>query len=177
MDMFTVNDRNYHLPEQPVVVICVDGCEEAYLDVALAQDRMPSLARILEMGWRGSARGALPSFTNVNNAAIVTGMPPSVTGLSGNFFLNPDTGEEVMMNSAAFLRCETILAAAAQAGRKVAMVTAKEKLRDLLSPGLRLFLSPQKKPRLRLSGLPNYSMRRGCLRRCSVPLWARWMKW
>ena len=103
MDTFTVNDRTYRLPEQPVVVICVDGCEEAYLDVALAQDRMPSLARILEMGWRGSARGALPSFTNVNNAAIVTGMPPSVTGLSGNFFLNQDTGEEVMMNSAAFI--------------------------------------------------------------------------
>ena len=118
------------------MVICVDGCEEAYLDVALTKGRMPRLARVLETGWRGSARGALPSFTNVNNAAIVTGMPPSVTGLSGNFFLNPDTGEEVMMNSAAFLRCETILAAAAQAGRKVAMVTAKEKLRDLLAPGL-----------------------------------------
>ena len=82
------------------------------------------------------ARGALPSFTNVNNAAIVTGQPPVVTGLSGNFFLDPDTGEEVMMNSADFLRCDTILAAAARAGRKVAMVTAKEKLRDLLSPGL-----------------------------------------
>ena len=136
MSTFTANDRTYHLPEQPVVVICVDGCEEAYLDVALAKGRMPSLARILETGWRGSARGALPSFTNVNNAAIVTGMPPAVTGLSGNFFLDPDTGKEVMMNSAAFLRCDTILAAAAQAGRKVAMVTAKEKLRDLLSPGL-----------------------------------------
>ena len=136
MDMFTVNDRPYCLSKQPVVVICVDGCEETYLDVALTKGRMPSLARVLETGWRGSARGALPSFTNVNNAAIVTGMPPSVTGLSGNFFLDPDTGEEVMMNSAAFLRCDTILAAAAQAGRKVAMVTAKEKLRDLLSPGL-----------------------------------------
>jgi len=136
MDMFTVNDRPYCLPKQPVVVICVDGCEETYLDVALTKGRMPSLARVLETGWRGSARGALPSFTNVNNAAIVTGMPPSVTGLSGNFFLDPDTGEEVMMNSAAFLRCDTILASAAQAGRKVAMVTAKEKLRDLLSPGL-----------------------------------------
>jgi len=106
------------------------------LDVALEQGRMPCLARILEGGWRGLARGALPSFTNVNNAAIVTGAPPVVTGLSGNFFLNPDTGEEVMMNSADFLRCDTILAEAARAGRKVAMVTAKEKLRDLLSPGL-----------------------------------------
>ena len=136
MDAFTVNDRTYRLPEQPVAVICVDGCEEAYLDVALTKGRMPNLAQILEIGWRGSARGALPSFTNVNNAAIITGMPPAVTGLSGNFFLDPVTGEEVMMNSASFLRCDTILAGAAQAGRKVAMVTAKEKLRDLLSPGL-----------------------------------------
>ena len=136
METFTINERAYRLPKQPVAVICVDGCEEAYLDVALAQGRIPHLARILETGWRGSARGALPSFTNVNNAAIVTGVPPAVTGLSGNFFLDPDTGKEVMMNSADFLRCETILAAAARAGRKVAMVTAKEKLRDLLSPGL-----------------------------------------
>jgi len=136
MSEFSVNGRSYRLPTGPVAVICVDGCEEEYLDVALAQGRMPSMARILEGGWRGTARGALPSFTNVNNAAIVTGAPPAVTGLSGNFFLDPDTGEEVMMNSADFLRCETILAAAANAGRKVAMVTAKEKLRDLLSPGL-----------------------------------------
>jgi len=131
-----VNDRSYRLPSGPMAVVCVDGCEDAYLNVALEQGRMPQVAGILAGGWRGMARGALPSFTNVNNAAIVTGQPPVVTGLSGNFFLDPDTGEEVMMNSADFLRCDTILAAAARAGRKVAMVTAKEKLRDLLSPGL-----------------------------------------
>ena len=136
MDGFTVNGRSYRLPAGPVVVVCVDGCEEAYLDEALARGRMPRMADMLEGGWRGTARGALPSFTNVNNAAIVTGATPAVTGMSGNFFLDPDTGREVMMNSSDFLRCETILAAAAKAGRKVAMVTAKEKLRDLLSPGL-----------------------------------------
>ncbi len=124
------------MPAGPVAVVCVDGCEGDYLDEALAQGRMPSMERIIEAGWRGSARGALPSFTNVNNAAIVTGVPPARTGLSGNFFLDPETGEEVMMNSADFLRCETILSEAARVGRKVAMVTAKEKLRDLLSPGL-----------------------------------------
>jgi phosphonoacetate hydrolase len=42
-----------------------------------------------------------------------------------------------MMNSASFLRCHTILAAAARAGRRVAMITAKEKLRGLLSKDLR----------------------------------------
>lgn len=76
METFTVNGREYRLPNQSVAVGCVDGCEEAYLDVALAQGRMPNLVRILEEGWRGTARGALPSFTNVNNAAIVTGAPP-----------------------------------------------------------------------------------------------------
>ena len=89
----------------------MDGCEEAYLDEALARGKMPRMADMLEGRWRGTARGALPSFTNVNNAAIVTGATPAVTGMSGNFFLDPDTGREVMMNSSDFLRCETILAA------------------------------------------------------------------
>ena len=87
-------------------------------------------------GYLGLVRGALPSFTNVNNACIATGRPPSVTGISGNFFLDPDTGKEVMMNDASYLRCGTILAAAARAGRHVAIVTAKEKLRDMLSHDL-----------------------------------------
>ena len=41
-----------------------------------------------------------------------------------------------MTNSSRFLRNDTILAAASQAGRKVAMVTAKDKLRELLSKGM-----------------------------------------
>jgi len=81
-------------------------------------------------------RGALPSFTNVNNASIVTGAPPVVHGVSGNYFLDPETGEEVMMNSSRFLRTETILAKASHAGRRVAMVTAKDKLREILSHGM-----------------------------------------
>jgi phosphonoacetate hydrolase len=133
---FSVNNRTYTPPNRPVVVICLDGSADEYLDAALVRGRMPHLGQICQRGFRGFARGALPSFTNVNNASIVTGTPPSVHGVSGNFFLDPETGEEVMMNSAKFLRAGTILAAAAQAGRKVAMVTAKEKLRDILSHDL-----------------------------------------
>ena len=72
MAEFAVNDRSYRLASGPMAVVCVDGCEDAYLNVALEQGRMPQLAGILAGGWRGMARGALPSFTNVNNAAIVT---------------------------------------------------------------------------------------------------------
>ena len=135
-DSFIINDRPYNLPGRPIVVICIDGCADEYLDTSMAAGRMPNLSRMVADGYRGKVRGALPSFTNVNNSAIVTGTPPSVTGICGNFFLDPDTGEEVMMNSASFLRADTILGAAASAGRKVAMVTAKEKLRDLLARDL-----------------------------------------
>jgi predicted AlkP superfamily pyrophosphatase or phosphodiesterase len=84
MNKFTVNGRGYRLPTGPVAVECVDGCEEEYLDVVLTQGGMPSWARIPKGGWRGTARGALPSCTKVNNATIVTGAPPAITGLSGN---------------------------------------------------------------------------------------------
>ena len=78
-------------------------------------------------------RSALPSFTNVNNTSIVTGVSPAVHGICGNFFYDEKKDEEVMMNSSEYLRCDTLLAAAANAGRKVAVVTAKEKLKDILS--------------------------------------------
>ncbi|MCB9881805.1 MAG: phosphonoacetate hydrolase [Planctomycetes bacterium] len=133
---FEVNGRSYCLPDRPVVAICIDGCADEYLSAALASGRCPNLERLIARGHRSLVRGALPSFTNVNNAAIVCGVPPSVTGISGNFFLDPETGEEIMMTSPDHLRAPTILAAVARAGRKVAMVTAKDKLRRLLSKGL-----------------------------------------
>ncbi len=134
---FEVNGINYQLPSSPIAVICLDGSADAYLDAALARDAMPNLKKISVEGYRGQARGALPSFTNVNNASIVTGCPPEVHGICGNYFLNPDTGEEVMMNSASFLRSATIMSAAANAGRKVGVVTAKEKLRDIFAHELK----------------------------------------
>ncbi len=132
----SINGREYRLPPRPVAVICIDGCANEYLDQGIARGLMPNMARLTSEGFRGMARGALPSFTNVNNAAIVTGAPPRVHGLPGNFFLDPETGEEVMMNSSKYLRAETILAAASKAGRKVAFITAKNKLLELLSAGM-----------------------------------------
>src|SRR5690242_10494296 len=133
---FTVNDRTYQPPARPVAALCLDGSADEYLDAALARGRMPHFQRLSVAGYRGMARGAMPSFTNVNNSAIVTGVPPSVHGIGGNFFYDTVSGQEVMMNSAKFLRCETIFPAAARAGRRVAVVTAKEKLRDIFASGL-----------------------------------------
>jgi phosphonoacetate hydrolase len=133
---FTINGRTYRPQARPIAVICLDGSADEYLDAALARGRMPNLQRSSVSGHRGLARAAMPSFTNVNNASIVTGVPPSVHGIGGNYFFDVASGEEVMMNSTEFLRCETIFPAAARAGRKVAVVTAKEKLRDIFASGL-----------------------------------------
>ena len=130
---FSANGRHYSTPDRPVVVVCLDGCADEYLDAASSRGLMPNLVRMSIEGFRCMARGALPSFTNVNNSSIVTGVPPSVHGSGGNFFYDSTTGQEVMMNSARYLRAGTILAAAAKAGRRVAVVTAKEKLRDIFA--------------------------------------------
>jgi len=130
---FSVNGKTYSPPAKPIVVICMDGSADEYLDTTLAHDRMPNLKKMALQGYRGMVRGALPSFTNVNNSSIVTGVSPAVHGICGNFFYDTQKDQEVMMNSSEYLRAETLLAAAANAGRKVAVVTAKEKLRDILS--------------------------------------------
>jgi phosphonoacetate hydrolase len=136
MPDFTLNRRAYSPSPGPVVVICLDGSADEYLDTAMARGRMPNLLRLGVQGYRGLARGAMPSLTNVNNTSIVTGAPPRIHGIGGNYFFDTASGKEVMMNSADFLRAETIFPAAQRAGRRVAVVTAKEKLRDIFASGL-----------------------------------------
>ncbi|WP_052266142.1 phosphonoacetate hydrolase [Pedobacter kyungheensis] len=134
---FTANSKTYIPEAKPIVVICMDGSADEYLDAAMARNRMPNLKKMIVQGYKGMVRGALPSFTNVNNASIVTGLSPAGHGICGNYFFDAALQQEVMMNAASYLKAETILAAAAVAGRKVAVVTAKEKLRDILSHQLK----------------------------------------
>ena len=116
MKTITVNQREYCLPDRPLAGICADGCAEEYLTLGFIHGELPHLAKLAADGHCGLARGALPSFTNVNNCAMVTGTPPSQTGIGGNYIIDPETGEEVMTNSSRFLRNDTILAAASAAG-------------------------------------------------------------
>jgi len=132
----TVNGRAYPWPTRPAVAICLDGCEPAYLDAAIAAGLMPTLARIREQGTDRISHSAMPSFTNPNNLSIATGRPPAVHGICGNYLYDPDTGTEVMMNDIRFLRAPTVFAGFHDAGARVAIVTAKDKLRALLGAGL-----------------------------------------
>jgi phosphonoacetate hydrolase len=132
----SVNGRTYAPPRRTLVVICVDGCEPEYINQAIATGRTPYLARLRDAGTCLTADCVVPSFTNPNNLSIVTGAPPSVHGICGNYFWDRDAGAEVMMNDPKYLRAGTILAAFAERGAKVVVVTAKDKLRALLGHGL-----------------------------------------
>ena len=132
----TVNGRTYAAPKTCAVAICLDGCEPAYLEAAITRGLMPNLERILAKGAQQIAHSVIPSFTNPNNMSIATGRPPSVHGICGNYLFEPETGEEVMMNDVRFLRAPTIFSHYYAAGARVAVVTAKDKLRALLGTGL-----------------------------------------
>jgi phosphonoacetate hydrolase len=132
----TVNGRGYAWPNAPTVVVCLDGSEPGYIEATIEAGRAPFFARMMKDGASLLADSVIPSFTNPNNLSIITGRPPAVHGIAGNFFYDPTANAEVMMNDPKFLRAPTILAGFHDAGAKVAMVTAKDKLRLLLSKGL-----------------------------------------
>ena len=131
------NGRTYNPASNCAVVICLDGCEPEYLDIAISEGLMPNLKRIRAEGTDALAHSVIPSFTNPNNMSIATGRPPAVHGICGNFLFDPDTGEEVMMNDVRFLRAPTLFSKYYEAGSRVAVVTAKDKLRALLGDGLK----------------------------------------
>lgn len=132
----TVNGRSYRWMDRPLAAICVDGCEFDYIRKAVAAGVAPYLGRVLRSGAAFEADCVVPSFTNPNNLSIVTGVPPSVHGICGNYFYDREADAEVMMNDPKYLRVGTILAAFAKAGASVAVVTAKDKLRTLLGKDL-----------------------------------------
>ena len=131
-----VNGRSYAWPKWPVVVVCVDGSEPDYMEAAIEAGVMPFTAGLAERGADLRGHCVVPSFTNPNNLSIVTGRPPAVHGICGNYILDPATGEEVMLNDPRYLEADTIFKGFHDAGATVAVVTAKDKLRRLLGHGL-----------------------------------------
>ena len=140
-----VNARRYKWPDRPLVVVCIDGSEPGYpesdcggyIDQALAAGCMPYLSEAIESGgtWR-LADCVVPSFTNPNNLSIVTGVPPAVHGICGNYFYDRQAHVEIMMNDPQLLRAQTILAGFEGSGAKLVVITAKDKLRGMLGHGL-----------------------------------------
>jgi len=131
-----VNGIAYRWPKRPVVVVCIDGGDPAYLRQFLADGGVPNIARFIAQGFGTVADGSMPSFTCPNNMSIITGTPTSRHGISGNFYLDTSTWQPVVMTGPELLRGDTILKQFADAGAKVISITAKDKLRKQLGKGL-----------------------------------------
>jgi phosphonoacetate hydrolase len=132
-----VNGRRYHRPKRPTVIVCIDGFDPAYLDRGMVDGIFPTISAFQTDGFMGTADAVVPTFTNPNNTSIVTGAPPSIHGMSGNYYLDRETGREVMVTDAHLLRSETILGRFSQAGVRTGAVTAKDKLRKMLAYNLK----------------------------------------
>jgi phosphonoacetate hydrolase len=133
----TVNGRTYQWPSRPVVAVCVDGSQPEYIEEAIKAGVMPWAEKVItEQGSDLRCDCVVPSFTNPNNISIVTGVPPVIHGICGNFYYDRENDCEVMMNDPRLLRTDTIFKAFQDAGAKIAVITAKDKLRRLLGNGL-----------------------------------------
>ncbi|KAF7136737.1 hypothetical protein CNMCM5793_006206 [Aspergillus hiratsukae] len=135
-----LHGRKYALPRQPTVVVCVDGFDPEYLQRGCKDGILPNLSSFIQSGFHVTAKCAMPAVTNPNNVSIITGGPTAVHGISGNYYLDRETGEERMILDDTLMRGSTILAEMADHGVRVAAITAKDKLRNIINHGL----SPKK---------------------------------
>ena len=94
----SVNGRDYHWPNRPRVVVCIDGSEPDYIEQAIAAGVMPWTQKIVAgQGSDLRADCVVPSFTNPNNISIVTGVSPAIHGICGNFYYDRENDREVIV--------------------------------------------------------------------------------
>ena len=132
-----LNGVDYRWPQRPVVVVCIDGGDPAYIERGLRDGIIPNIARFIREGFSAVAQGTIPSFTCPNNMSLITGAPPAVHGISGNYYLDAER-QAVVMTGPELLRSRTLLAEFADAGARVVSITAKDKLRCQLGKDLDL---------------------------------------
>jgi len=125
------------------LLICIDGCDPDYIK----RSSVPNLRRLAREGMyieRGVS--IVPTVTNVNNVSLITGVYPDIHGITSNCYYDRDSGKEVYMESAEFIRVKTIFEKVNKLGLRTALLTSKEKLLTLLRRGAETMLSAENPP-------------------------------
>lgn len=125
-----------------VVTVCLDGFGPEYF----AHSAMPTLRRVQAQGFAVTGNAFLPSVTNVNTTALITGTSPREHGVTGNAYYDPGEGASGLMEAPGFVRVPTIFERARAAGWRTALVTAKAKLLTLLGRGADIRVSAERPP-------------------------------
>lgn len=122
-----------------MLVALIDGLDPEYVE----RSDMPNLKRLISSGAYAVGKAVLPTVTNVNNASLVTGRFPDQHGIVSNFYFDPRTGRSVMMESAEFLSGPTLFERAGRLGLRSGLVTAKDKIKTLLSRDAQIAVSAE----------------------------------
>ena len=111
-------------PATRAIVLGWDGTVPAFVHEMLRRDKLPHLAKLIEGGaFADDVLAVFPSKTAPGFAALITGAPPRVSGISGNRVPRAPRDQFTILESlagfsAAPLQAETIWAAARRGGKK-----------------------------------------------------------
>ena len=124
------------------LIILIDGGDPAYFEAS----HTPNLDKIASEGARYTVSCQMPSVTNVNNVSMICGAPPAAHGITANYFLNAETGEEVYMESGDFVLAPTLMEMGSAAGRATAVLASKQKLCDMIGKGAQTVVTAEDPP-------------------------------
>lgn len=132
------------------LIVVIDGCAPDYLTPETA----PNIYRLARAhGFVKEVQSAVPTVTNVNHACILSGKFPEDTKIVGNYYYDPDTGEEGFIEERGFMKAPTILNAYGKMGKKTAFLTVKGKVLGVYGEGADIGISVQAPDKLLLSRL------------------------
>ncbi len=110
------------------MVICLDGCDPAYLTNSLT----PNLDVMAAHGQTAIGTGVVPSVTNVNHTSMLTQTYPEEHGIASNYWYDPATGQGEYVEDARYLRRPTVFGRLKEEGYRTALIVTKQKLLRLL---------------------------------------------
>ena len=124
------------------IIIMIDGFDPEYLDHCPTSN----LRELARQGFLAEAKAVMPTVTNVNNVSLITASYPESHGITSNYWLDQETGSEFYMESADYVKADSMFKQAGKEGARSLLVTAKDKLRRLLSDGTTLSVSSEEPP-------------------------------
>jgi phosphonoacetate hydrolase len=104
---------------------------------------MPTLKRWATEGTFARVQGQMPAVTNTNNASICCAVTAAVHGITGNSYLNRETGREDFMEDARLLLAPTLFQRAADRQIKSGLFTSKKKTASLLNAGTSMVIAAE----------------------------------
>ncbi len=124
------------------VVIMIDGLDPEYLESC----DVPRLRELAAGGFMVEGKAMMPTVTNVNNVSLITASYPLSHGITSNYWLDRENGVEHYMEAGDLVESPNMFQRAQAVGARSLLVTAKDKLRRLLSNGATLSVSSEQPP-------------------------------